>query len=290
MQTQIDKVSNVNIVAIDGELDLYNCDRLKETVLRLWDAGERSIVFDLSNLHYLDSSGVGVLLYIFTSSQKRGLDVAFASLTPKVQKVITLTKLDGFLPITDTIEEAVDVVNGAPLSSEDELPEKKIYVDGTSPLFSKAGLYHKTFYIDLTHVRRLSNLIAQKAPGHLREINILEQQISEIIKNGVKHGNNNDKTKGLKVWFAFSDTEARLIVEDEGDGFYDIEKWNDFYRKKMECYERGDYEAMMDYLTFRTARSDDRDGGNAMCAAVEYWNGGVVFNEARNAVAVRRIF
>ena len=256
----------------------------------LWQEGERAVVLDLARLSYLDSSGVGVLLYIFTSSQRRGFEVAFASLTGSVEKVITLTKLDGFLPICNSVEEAITLVSGAS-TREEPLPRgKAIHIDGTSPLFDKAGLYHKTFYIDLSHVRRLSNLIAQKAPAHIREINILEQQISEIIKKGVKHGNKNDKDKGLKVWFRFTDSEARLIVEDEGEGFQKIEEWNAFYRKKMECYQRGDYERMMNYLAFRTENSDDHDGGNAMFAAVEYWNGGVVFNNARNAIAVRRVY
>lgn len=290
MQTQIEKVSNVNIVSVEGELDLYNSNRLKETVVGLWQGGERAVVLDLSNLNYLDSSGVGVLLYIYTSSQRRSFEVAFASLTGSVEKVITLTKLDGFLPICDTVEEAINLVSGAAAPDEPLPRGKAIHVDDESPLFDKAGLYHKTFFIDLTHVRRLSNLIAQKAPAHIREINILEQQISEIIKNGVKHGNKNDKSKGLKVWFRFTDTEARLIVEDEGDGFQKIEEWNEFYRKKMECYHRGDYERMMNYLAFRTENSDDLDGGNAMFAAVEYWNGGVVFNDRRNAIAVRRVY
>ena len=94
----------------------------------------------------------------------------------------------------------------------------------------------------------------------------------------------------VKIWFSFSNTHAHLIVEDEGPGFQEIEAWNDFYRKKIECYRNQDFEEMMKYLAFRTDGSDDTDGGNALFAAIEYWNEGVVFNESRNAVAVRRRF
>ena len=37
-------------------------------------------------------------------------------------------------------------------------------------------------------------------------------------------------------------------------------------------------------------KSDETDGGNSLIAALEYWNGGMIFNEARNKVGVVRWF
>ncbi len=36
--------------------------------------------------------------------------------------------------------------------------------------------------------------------------------------------------------------------------------------------------------------SDEHDGGSALFAAVEFWNGGVVFNAKRNCMAVLKTF
>lgn len=46
----------------------------------------------------------------------------------------------------------------------------------------------------------------------------------------------------------------------------------------------------MSYVSWRTERSDTYDGGNALFAALEYWNLGVVYSNARNAVAVGKTF
>lgn len=282
--------SGIVHVTISGDLDLYNATRVKEEALRLWSEGKRKIIADLKQLDYIDSSGIGVLLYLYTSSQKRHAHVVFANVSGSVLKVITLTKLVGFLPIAETIEEAVERLGG--IDDEPEEREKRtgLVVDPDHRLQRTEKMFHKTFYIDFAQIRRLSNLIAQQAPPEIQEINMLEQQISEIIKNAVKHGNKSDKSKAVKIWFSFSATHAHLIVEDEGEGFQQLETWNEFYRKKLECYEKQDFDEMMNYLTFRTDKSDEHDGGNAMFAAVEYWNDGVVFNEARNRVAVRRTF
>ena len=118
----------------------------------------------------------------------------------------------------------------------------------------------------------------------------MEQQISEVIKNAVKHGNKCDINKKVSVWYSFSPTHAHLIVEDEGEGFKDLEKWNEFNRKRLNCLHDQNYEDLANYVSFRTLDSDDQDGGNALFAALEYWNGGFVFNEKRNGVAMLKKF
>jgi hypothetical protein len=165
-----------------------------------------------------------------------------------------------------------------------------IKVDSLSPLHDKKGLKYKEFFSNYRHIRCYTHRLIRSAPSVIRELNLLEQQISEIIKNAVKHGNKNNSTKKVKVWYKFNTRMVRLIVEDEGSGFRDLEKWNVFNRKRLECIESGNFEALGNYLSFRSADSDSVDGGNALFAALEYWNVGVVFNEKRNAVAVKREF
>ena len=61
-------------------------------------------------------------------------------------------------------------------------------------------------------------------------------------------------------------------------------------RRRTECFLRQDFEAMAEFVSFHTPDSDEHDSGNALFAAVEYWDRGVVFNRARNAVAVAKSF
>ncbi|HRR02798.1 MAG TPA: ATP-binding protein [Treponemataceae bacterium] len=165
-------------------------------------------------------------------------------------------------------------------------PVKELRADGSDPLFDKTNMLYKEFPSDFRQIRYFTLLIVQSAPLEIKEINLLEQQISEVIKNAVKHGNQCDLNKKVRVWYSFSSTHAHLIVEDEGDGFKDLEKWNEFNRKRLECLYQQDFGHLGSYVSFRTNRSDEQDGGNALFAALEYWNGGFVFNDKRNGVAV----
>jgi len=167
---------------------------------------------------------------------------------------------------------------------------KMILQDDQHPLFSRDNMFSKEFPSDFRRIRYFTLMIVQKAPPEIKEINLLEQQISEIIKNAVKHGNKSDPEKTIKVWYAFSTEEAKIIVEDEGNGFQNIDEWNSFNSSRQDCLSKEDYIKLADYVSFRTEKSDDNDGGNAMFAAVEYWNEGVVFSKKGNTVAVGKKF
>ncbi len=151
-------------------------------------------------------------------------------------------------------------------------------------------MLYKEFPSDFRQIRYFTLLIVQSAPLEIKEINLLEQQISEVIKNAVKHGNNCDINKKVRVWYSFSPSHAHIIVKDEGEGFKDLEKWNEFNRKRIECLQSHNFEELANYVSFRTKKSDDQDGGNALFAALEYWDGGYVYNGKRNGVAMLKRF
>ncbi|MEK6796249.1 MAG: ATP-binding protein [Spirochaetota bacterium] len=164
----------------------------------------------------------------------------------------------------------------------------RLTVDENSPLFDTKGMFYKEFPSDINQVRYFTVVVTKNATEDLKEKNLLEQQVSEIIKNAVLHGNHCDKAKKVRVWFHSQGKVFHLIVEDEGAGFQDLEKWNDFLSKRTEAFESGDPEKMMQYVAWRTEKSGPNDGGNSLFAAVEYWNGGVVYNKTKNKVAVNR--
>jgi len=167
---------------------------------------------------------------------------------------------------------------------------KELRVDDKSPLFDRTNLFYKKFPSDQRQIRYFALLIVQKAPSEIQEINLLEQQISELLKNAVKHGNGSDINKSVHVWFSFTTEEARLIVEDEGEGFKNLEQWNEFNRKRLELLAERNFDELDHFVSFRTDKSDEHDGGNALFAALEYWNEGMVYNAKKNAVAVGKKF
>ena len=102
------------IVWAHGAIDLTSSPSLRAQLLTLADRNPPRVIFDLSRVTYVDSSGVGTLVEF-----KRRLDgghagrVILASLQPRVRGVFEMAHLDRFFTIANTVEEARQ--NPAPL-------------------------------------------------------------------------------------------------------------------------------------------------------------------------------
>ena len=169
------------------------------------------------------------------------------------------------------------------------LIHRKLIVDERNELFDLQGMRFAAFPSDFSRIREYTTLVLADCPDDFREGNLLEQQLSEIIKNGIKHGNRNDPAKRLRVWYDLR-KRVRFIVEDEGEGFGDLEKWNEFFKKRQTALFKEDFDAFLALASYRGPKSDEDDGGNSLIAALEYWNGGMIFNNAKNKVGVVRWF
>lgn len=166
---------------------------------------------------------------------------------------------------------------------------RKMIVDDNNELFDAQGMKYIELPSDYSRIREYAAQILRDCPDEFREGRLLEQQLSEIIKNGIKHGNKCQPDKTLRVWYDLR-KRARFIVEDEGEGFTLLEQWNDFFRRRQTALFNQDFDAFLKLASFRGPLSTDDDGGNSLIAALEYWNGGMIYNKKRNRVGVVRWF
>jgi hypothetical protein len=145
------------------------------------------------------------------------------------------------------------------------------------------------FPSDYSKIREYASFILADCPTQFREGTLLEQQVSEIIKNAVKHGNKSDPAKKVMIWYDLR-RRARFIVADEGEGFAELDEWNAFLAHRQTALFREDFDEFLRLASWRGKNSDADDGGNSLIAALEYWNGGMVYNAAKNKVGVVRWF
>ena len=103
-----------------------------------------------------------------------------------------------------------------------------------------------------------------------------------MIKNAIKHGNKNDPNKIIRVWYKADPDCFKLIIEDQGEGFQEIEEWNKFNQKRNEAIMDQDMEKIAQMVSFKAEKNDEKDGGNALFAALEYWDSGLIFNNKKD--------
>jgi anti-sigma B factor antagonist len=110
MELRIRKNQEIYIIDIQGELDLYNSYKLKELLTKMLEKKIERFVINLDEVEYIDSSGIGALIYISSTLKKLNHKLAITNIHGSVKKVIELTKLMGFFPTTETLDEAIKKV------------------------------------------------------------------------------------------------------------------------------------------------------------------------------------
>lgn len=92
--------------SFSGQLDLYKCPELKSDVKIRIDQGYRFIIFDLTDLTYIDSSGIGALIQVSNWMKKRGGVMILANTQGSVEKIFQISKLDSFFVFRDSTMDA----------------------------------------------------------------------------------------------------------------------------------------------------------------------------------------
>jgi anti-anti-sigma factor len=94
------------IVAVSGELDLSKAPELLDAIAALGDAGTNAVVIDLSELTFIDSSGISALIKAGRETRARGGSVVVAAPTVNVRRVFEIVRLADVLSLEPSVEAA----------------------------------------------------------------------------------------------------------------------------------------------------------------------------------------
>ncbi|MFH1279610.1 MAG: STAS domain-containing protein [Candidatus Eisenbacteria bacterium] len=108
MQIRWKKHEDTLEVGLKGELDADNVEELNRFFKDGDGTGETRIVLDLSELDYVDSSGLGSFVRLMKESRARGGDVRLVGPTNEVKKVLELTRLNRVFDVRETVVEAIE--------------------------------------------------------------------------------------------------------------------------------------------------------------------------------------
>jgi len=98
----------LRIVSVqDPRIDAAVAIEFKDAMRVETDSGPDLVILDLSNVEFIDSSGLGAIVAAMKNmGQARKL--ALAGLTPNVERVFTLTRMDSVFNVFPTLQGALD--------------------------------------------------------------------------------------------------------------------------------------------------------------------------------------
>ncbi|MFB9446902.1 STAS domain-containing protein [Dactylosporangium vinaceum] len=94
------------IVQLSGVVDMANTPRVRQRLQEVLDDGTRSIVLDLGEVPLIDSSALGLIVWLHKQLRAHGGGAAVAGPQPIVRQVFELTSVDHLMPVHDTVAAA----------------------------------------------------------------------------------------------------------------------------------------------------------------------------------------
>lgn len=81
-------------VSIEGELDVSSADKLKDQLHKIVDEKMLDVKIDLTNLEYIDSTGLGVIIGVLKKLRVNEKEIYILNPRSNVKKIFTITGLD----------------------------------------------------------------------------------------------------------------------------------------------------------------------------------------------------
>ncbi|MFA5802515.1 MAG: STAS domain-containing protein [Thermoleophilia bacterium] len=102
----------VVIIEVAGELDLYTAPSLKETLLAALEGDTLKVLIDMTGVHFIDSSALGVLIGGVKRLKPKGGKMVLVSVDENVNWIFQITGLNSVFDIFATREDALKKLAG----------------------------------------------------------------------------------------------------------------------------------------------------------------------------------
>jgi len=98
---------DILVFELAGRISLgRESSHLEDTVLKAIADGHHKIVVDISGVHHIDSSGIGIFALCFGKISSVGGKFCVAGAKGIVEKIFHMTHLDSVIPFAATVDDA----------------------------------------------------------------------------------------------------------------------------------------------------------------------------------------
>lgn len=108
LELEVIKKNGTSILKITGDVDLYSSPQVRKQVVSLISKADKNLLVDLTEVTYMDSSGVATLVEALQLTKKLGGKLKLYSLGTTVKDVFELSRLDKVFDICDNEQQAFE--------------------------------------------------------------------------------------------------------------------------------------------------------------------------------------
>jgi anti-sigma B factor antagonist len=97
----------IEIVEVEGEIDVYTAPRLRELLIELVNNGHYQLVVNMEKVEFLDSTGLGVLVGGLKRVRAHDGSLDLVCTQERILKIFRITGLTKVFGIHGTVDEAI---------------------------------------------------------------------------------------------------------------------------------------------------------------------------------------
>lgn len=89
-----DKIDDKWVFNPSGDIDIYTSNDFREKIMGAFEKENKDILINGDRLEYIDSTGLGALIFILKNIQDRGFKLYLENIKPNIKKLLSITELD----------------------------------------------------------------------------------------------------------------------------------------------------------------------------------------------------
>ena len=110
LTTAIRKQNGAGIIDIQGEVTGFSENALMDAYTRAANGNTKAIILNFSQLEYLNSSGIGLIVTLLIRTQRQKQKLMACGLNEHYQEIFKLTRLNEAIGIFNTESDALAAV------------------------------------------------------------------------------------------------------------------------------------------------------------------------------------
>ena len=229
--TILERDDNITHVVLSGRLDATAEQEIAAQFVEATSARDQPAIIDLSEIDFLASRGIGLLVANSKRLKKKGHRLVLLNPQELVEQVIRTSKIDAITPIVRNVDEAVQMLGGAsssplapdvphePTAGDAASPQTEPTADAEVPGATKVKVPIRN---ELSELDGLNASLAQFLAAHdvpKRAAYAMNLAIDELVVNVMRYAYVDDEVHIIDVEFEIDGAQVILRIEDDGRPF-----------------------------------------------------------------------
>ncbi|MBP6414478.1 MAG: STAS domain-containing protein [Bacteroidia bacterium] len=108
---KLEEDKGIAVIYLMGDLmERSDATELIAKIDELIDLNRNTFVLNLSELKYMNSTGLNLLISILSKARNHGGEVLITEVSAKIKELLVVTKLNTVFTITDTNKKAIEMI------------------------------------------------------------------------------------------------------------------------------------------------------------------------------------